>query len=207
MGLEIPLIIVTAYLLGSIPSAYIVGRLLKGVDMREVGDGWMGTNATVRRLGIACGITVGFMDLGKGATAVILAQVLDAPLIIMLLAGLAAVAGHNWSIFIAFKGGRGLAPTFGALASLVFWQFFIGLGMPTILYFGLALVVMLYLLFRKAGVTAGIMLTTLPIAFWIAGGSPLLIASPLILPVPMLVKHLLVLRAEAVTGEDCDAIR
>ena len=197
MVLEILLIILTAYLLGSIPSAYIVGRLVKGVDMREVGDGRIGTNATVRRLGFACGLMVGFIDLGKGAMAVILAQVLNVPLIVVLLAGLVVVAGHNWSIFIGFKGGRGLAPTFGALASLVFWQFFIGLGMPAILYFALTLVALIYLLHRKAGVVAGIMLTTLPIAFWIADGSPLLIAFPLILTIPMLVKHLLVVRAES----------
>ena len=198
MVLKIPLIILIAYLLGSIPSAYIVGRLVKGVDMREVGDGRMGTNATVRRLGFACGIMVGFIDLGKGAMAVILAQVLNVPLIVVLLAGLVVVAGHNWSIFIGFKGGRGLAPTFGALASLVFWQFFIGLGMPAILYFALTLVALIYLLHRKAGVVAGIMLTTLPIAFWIAGNSPLLTAFPLILTIPMLVKHLLVVRTKSV---------
>ena len=207
MVLEIPLIILTAYLLGSIPSAYIVGRLVKGVDMREVGDGRMGTNTIVRRLGIACGIMVGSMDFGKGAVAVILAQVLDAPLIVVLFAGLAVVAGHNWSIFMGFKGGQGLAPTFGALASLVFWQFFIGLGMPAILYFGLALVALAYLFLRKAGVAAGIMLVALPIAFWIAGGSPLLIAFPFIITIPMLVKHFLVVRAESVTGEDCNALR
>ncbi|MBE9483180.1 MAG: glycerol-3-phosphate acyltransferase [Chloroflexi bacterium] len=207
MVLEITLIIITAYLLGSIPSAYIVGRLVKGVDMREVGDGRMGTNTVVRRLGITCGITVAVMDFGKGAVVVILALVLDAPLIVVLLAGMVAVAGHNWSIFIGFKGGQGLAPTFGALASLVFWQFFIDLGMPAILYFGLAVVALTYLFLRKAGVAAGIMLTALPIAFWITGGSPLLIAFPLILTIPMLVKHFLVVRAESVTGGDCEALR
>ena len=197
MVVKIPLIILTAYLLGSIPSAYIVGRLVKGVDMREVGDGRMGTSTVVRRLGIACGIMVAFMDFGKGAMAVILAQVLDAPLIVVLFAGLAVVAGHNWSIFMGFKGGQGLAPTCGALASLVFWQFFIDLGMPAILYFGLALVALTYLFLRKSSVAAAILLTTLPIAFWIADGSPLLIAFPLILTIPMLVKHLLVVRAES----------
>ena len=207
MVLEIPLIIITAYLFGSIPSAYIVGRLVKGVDIREVGDGRMGTNTVVRRLGIACGIMVAVMDFGKGAVVVILAQVLDASLIVVLLAGLAVVAGHNWSIFIGFKGGQGLAPTFGALASLVFWQFFIDLGMPVILYFGLAIVALTYLFLRKAGVAAGIMLTALPIAFWITGGSALLIAFPFILAIPMLVKHLLVVRAESVTGGDCEALR
>ena len=206
MVLEILLIIITAYLLGSIPSAYIVGRLVKGVDMREVGDGRMGTNTVVRRLGITCGIMVAVMDFGKGAVVVVLAQVLDAPLIVVLLAGMVVVAGHNWSIFIGFKGGQGLAPTFGALASLVFWQFFIDLGMPAILYFGLAVVALNYLFLRKAGVAAGVMLTSLPIAFGITGGSPLLIAFPLVLTIPMLVKHFLVVRAESVTGGDCEAL-
>jgi len=59
-----------AYLLGSIPSAYIVGRLLKGIDMRAVGDGRMGTSYSFRRLGFAGGITVALMDFGKGVAAV-----------------------------------------------------------------------------------------------------------------------------------------
>ena len=68
------LVIAIAYLLGSIPSAYIVGRLLKGIDMREAGDGRLGAAAVRRRVGLAGSLIVGLMDLTKGAMAVLLAQ-------------------------------------------------------------------------------------------------------------------------------------
>jgi len=92
--------IIAGYLLGSIPSAYLMGRLLKGIDMREVGDGRIAGAHAIRRLGFASGITVGLMDCSKGALAVILALLLNVHLIAVLIAGVAAVAGHNWSIFL-----------------------------------------------------------------------------------------------------------
>lgn len=184
MTLIAVLIIPIAYLLGSIPSAYLVGRLLRGIDMREVGDGRIGTSHSYRRLGFIGGMTVFFMDFGKGVTAVLLAQRLTAEVVIVLFVALAAVVGHNWSLFLRFKGGKGAATTFGVLASLVFWQLLIGLSAAGIVY----------LFTHKSGLASGIMFGTLPVILWIYGASASVVVFPAFLSFPMLLKHHQILR-------------
>jgi glycerol-3-phosphate acyltransferase PlsY len=111
-------VIVLAYLLGSISWAYVIGRLARGIDMTEVGDGRIGASFSIRRLGFGWGIAVGLLDFLKGAVAVGIALALSLPVIVVLLCGIAVVAGHNWSAFFGFRGGRGAASTFGILAVL-----------------------------------------------------------------------------------------
>ena len=178
------LIIPIAYLLGSIPSAYIVGRLLKGIDIRDVGDGRIGTSYSFRRLGFTGGMTVAFMDFGKGVTAVLLAQSLTDELAIVLLASLVVVVGHNWSVFLHFQGGKGAATTYGVLASLIFWQLLIGLIIAGIVYF----------FTHKAGLATGIMFGTLPLVLWIYGASISVVTFPAFLSLPMLLKHHLMIK-------------
>jgi len=185
------LIIPIAYLLGSIPSAYIVGRLLKGIDMREVGDGHMGTSYSFRRLGFAGGITVALMDVSKGVTAVLLAQRLTAEVAIVLLAALAVVVGHNWSVFLRFKGGKGAATTYGVLATLIFWQLLIGLSAAGIVYF----------FTHKSGLATGIMFGILPLVLWIYGASTLVVVFPVFLSLPMVLKHRLMIRTTRTNDE------
>jgi len=179
-------VIPIAYLLGSIPSAYIVGHLLKGIDMREVGDGRIGTAYSFRRLGFAGGVTVAIMDASKGSAAVLLAQMLTAELVIVLLAALAAVVGHNWSIFIHFKGGKGAATTYGVLATLVFWQLLIGMSLAAIVY----------LFTHKTGLSTGAMFGTLPLILWIYGASTLVAVFPVFLSLPMVLKYRLMIRSQ-----------
>ncbi len=174
------LVIAIAYLLGSIPSAYIVGRLLKGLDIREVGDGRLGAAATYRRVGLAGGIIVGLTDLAKGAAAVLLAQFLELPLPIVLLAGLAVVVGHNWSIFLHFKGGKGALTIYGVLASLMFWQLLIALALGGIFY----------LITHKTGMSTGILLGFLSLINLITGSLILFIILPIFIPLPMVLKHI-----------------
>ncbi len=113
------LIIVLGYFLGSIPTAYIAGRVLKGVDIRGVGDGNMGAANAFRQLGAKVGVAVGIIDATKGAVAVLIAQAASLPLVAVLLTGTATVIGHNWPIFIGFRGGRGEATTIGVLLTLI----------------------------------------------------------------------------------------
>jgi acyl phosphate:glycerol-3-phosphate acyltransferase len=119
--IESALAIVFAYCLGSISSAYVVGRLARGVDMTEVGNGRIGATFTARKLGLAWGAVVGVGDSVKGIAAVVMPLALDLPAAISCLCGLAAMAGHNWSVFLRFKGGRGAATSFGSLLALTFW--------------------------------------------------------------------------------------
>lgn len=183
----VSLVIVTAYLLGSIPSAYLVGRLLKGLDIREAGDGRLGAAATYRRVGLAGGLIVGLMDLAKGAAAVFLAQVLGFPLLVVLLTGLAVVVGHNWSIFLRFKGGKGALTICGVLASLMFWQLLIAIALGGIFY----------LITHKTGMSTGILLGFLSLINLITGSLILLIILPLFISLPMVLKHVFMPKANA----------
>ncbi len=110
--------IIIGYLLGSIPFSYIVARLKKGVDIRGVGGGNVGALNTYREIGPAYGLGVLAADIIKGALAVLVARWLDLPIAWMCLAGLAAVVGHNWPIFLKFRGGKGAATVIGVLVAL-----------------------------------------------------------------------------------------
>lgn len=108
MGLVPDIIsVILGYLLGSIPSAYIVGRLVGKIDVREEGDGRISASVVHRKLGLLPFLLVVVMDVVKGAIAVIIAGLLTDSLIVVLLSGFAAVLGHNWSVFLKFKGGVG----------------------------------------------------------------------------------------------------
>jgi glycerol-3-phosphate acyltransferase PlsY len=110
--------IVIAYLLGSIPSAYIIGRL-SGLDIRKVGDRNVGTFNVFRHAGLVAGIVTLIADVGKGALAIVIAKALSGHELVVFGAGVAAVIGHNWPVFLRFRGGRGLAVVIGALLALL----------------------------------------------------------------------------------------
>ena len=116
---------VLGYLLGAVPFGLIIGRLTKGIDLREHGSHRTGATNALRTLGTGAAITVFVLDVTKGVVAVVLARLLFAadPLVewAAALAGLAAVVGHNWSAFIGFTGGRGVATSAGALGAMSIW--------------------------------------------------------------------------------------
>lgn len=127
MALTITLIAI-AYLLGSVPFALVIGKGLYGVDVRQKGSGNTGTTNVFRVLGTGAGILVFIGDAAKGLVPVLLARALaptdDAALVAALAAG-AAIAGHNWSIFLKGKGGKGVATGGGAIIGLMPWLFFV----------------------------------------------------------------------------------
>jgi acyl phosphate:glycerol-3-phosphate acyltransferase len=110
--------IVIAYLLGSIPFAYIIGKL-SGLDVRNVGDRNVGTFNIFRHAGLIAGIATLTADVGKGALAIVIAKILSEHELVVFGAGVAAVIGHNWPVFLHFRGGRGLAVVIGALLALL----------------------------------------------------------------------------------------
>ena len=111
-------VIIIGYLLGSIPWAFTIAKLRKGIDIRDVDVGNVGAGATFRQVGVWEGIFVIFADAGKGAGAVFVAQLLGAPELWVFGAGFAAVLGHNYPLFIGFKGGQGAATIIGVFLVL-----------------------------------------------------------------------------------------
>lgn len=118
---------VIGYLLGALPVGVIVGRLLGGVDPRTRGSGRTGTTNTLRSVGMSGAVLVLALDVAKGLAAVLLARWLWAgdPAWtdwVAALAGVGAVIGHIWSVFIHFVGGRGVATSTGGLLGMAPWS-------------------------------------------------------------------------------------
>ncbi len=117
------LLTIGAYLLGSVPTSYIAGRLLRGVDIRDYGSGAVSGSNVFHSVARWAVVPVGIFDILKGLAPVALAcYVLHFDIWAQGVVGLAAIAGHNWSIFLGFSGGRGLSTMMGALAILAPWQ-------------------------------------------------------------------------------------
>jgi acyl phosphate:glycerol-3-phosphate acyltransferase len=113
--------LVLAYLIGAFPSAFIVGKLCRGMDIRKVGSRNMGAMNTFYSVGFWWGMLVLGLDIGKGALAVAAAWQLTHSDYIQMAAGLAAVLGHNFPVFLKFKGGKGGASCIGILVYLMPW--------------------------------------------------------------------------------------
>jgi len=117
--------IIISYLIGSIPTAYIFGRLLKGIDIRQFGSGNVGATNALRVLGRGPGIAVLALDILKGFVAVVLVgnfissrTFIIGDEAIEILFGVSCILGHNWTVFLKFKGGKGIAATLGVLIGL-----------------------------------------------------------------------------------------
>lgn len=108
-----------AYLLGAFPTGYLVGRLVGRFDVRDHGSGSTGATNVARKLGFWWAAVVMAVDLGKGALAVVLARALGVGVPGEALAGLAAVAGHSWPVYLRFRGGRGVATGIGTVLVIV----------------------------------------------------------------------------------------
>jgi acyl phosphate:glycerol-3-phosphate acyltransferase len=116
--MTLALVIVIGYLLGSIPFGFLIGRYSAGADIREEGSGNIGASNVARVIGPAAGLATLLLDCGKGTLAVWVAMRLGhahpAPDITgMIAAGLAAIIGHMYPVWLGFRGGRGVATTIG----------------------------------------------------------------------------------------------
>lgn len=119
-------IVLLAYLLAGIPWGVVLGRWLKGIDVSKHGSGGTGTTNSLRMLGWRIAVAVLLLDFGKGAVPVILARWLDSPDWGIGLTAVAATAGHCWSPYIRFKGGKGMATGGGASVALFPWLVLFG---------------------------------------------------------------------------------
>ncbi|MBU2257621.1 MAG: glycerol-3-phosphate acyltransferase, partial [Candidatus Omnitrophica bacterium] len=114
----IPALLVS-YLIGSIPTAYIFAKVLKGIDIRKTGSGNVGATNAARILGKKTAIVILSLDILKGLLPVIFLGDLISPQVglnqevLRIMLGFSSIAGHNWTIFLGFRGGKGIATTLG----------------------------------------------------------------------------------------------
>ena len=108
-----------SYLLGSIPNGLILGKAIWGVDLRQHGSKNIGATNAWRTIGKAGGISIFALDFLKGAISAYLGLHLGGSELAGVLCGILAIAGHSWSVFLAFKGGKGVATGLGVIAALM----------------------------------------------------------------------------------------
>jgi acyl phosphate:glycerol-3-phosphate acyltransferase len=112
-----------AYLWGAIPTSYLVARFQHGIDIREVGSGNVGSSNLMKTSGWKMGVLIGMFDsLVKGMIPILIAKWLGADLWTQAAMGIALVAGHNWTPYLRFTGGRGVATTIGVVMGLLMWK-------------------------------------------------------------------------------------
>ena len=162
MTLTAVFLIAGAYLFGAVPSAYLVARYIKGIDIRQYGSGNMGATNVMAFVGNRTGFLLGSYDcLAKGTLPVVLANLLDQSIGVQIGAGLAGVLGHAWSPYMRFTGGRGIATFTGVL---------FGFGMfyeVMILVFVLG--VFGRVIFHEAGLWTFLCLLALPLLAFLLG--------------------------------------
>jgi glycerol-3-phosphate acyltransferase PlsY len=135
-----------SYILGSVPFGFIVALLVKGIDIRNFGSGNIGATNVLRVVGKPWGILVFILDFLKGFLAVVVSRLLfsDISISALILSGLAAVCGHNWPLFLKFKGGKGVATSAGVILGLGF----AASGLRSVLIFSLAAWIVVLLITR-----------------------------------------------------------
>jgi glycerol-3-phosphate acyltransferase PlsY len=154
------LALILGYLIGSFPSAFLAAKL-KGQNIFKVGSGNMGAMNTARNLGYGLGALVLLFDVAKGALATYLGLSLSAGTTPALVAGAASILGHAWSIYIGFKGGKGLATALGVSLPLY----------PIGGFISLAVLILLMAIFRKVNLASFLIAVLYPIingvtAYW-----------------------------------------
>lgn len=116
---NIAIVVIPSYLVGAIPASFIMGKMARGIDLREHGSGNLGAANTFRVLGRRAAVPVLLFDIGKGFFAVwYLSGFGDGTIWFSLLAAVSVVIGHNYSVFVRFSGGKGVGTTAGAFLAL-----------------------------------------------------------------------------------------
>lgn len=182
-------VIIVGYLLGAIPTGFLAGRLLGDIDIRRVGDENMGAANVFRHISPITGIAVGLIDAAKGSVAILIAQAAGISQLAILSTGVAAVIGHNWPVFIGFRGGRGASTTIGVFLVLM-TQAMLILGGPALL----ALVTK-----KNTNIACAILFAPLWLVCWLLGYPGILVAYSIALPCLVGFTHYLRVRGRVVT--------
>ncbi len=155
MPIEFILLILVAYLLGSVPAAYLVARWSRGIDIRQYGSGNVGASNLLMATSKWLAIPVIIFDIGKGALTIWVAQLLGLGVVEQVTVGVITIVGHNWPIFLRFQGGRGIFTTAGI--------FFI---LTPKLALIVAIIALLFAPFRQLALGVLLAMLSTPIAVW-----------------------------------------
>lgn len=173
------LVVLAAYLLGSIPTGYLLGRWLKGIDIRTVGSGNVGATNVFRSVGKTAGIATLFIDIAKGVLSVGIALVVCGGEFWPLLAGVAAVGGHSWSVWVKFRGGKGVATSAGVFLALLPGP----MGVALLVFLGA------FLLSRRVSVGSILAAASLPVAAGVLGSSTPRWGLAVVISVVVILRH------------------
>jgi len=176
-----PGLVLISYFIGSVPTAYLATRLLKGQDIRQLGDRNVGAANVYRSVGPRAGLAVGIIDIAKGAVAVLLAKGLVDSSALEMAAGVAALAGHNWPVHLGLRGGRGAATAVGVLLAAL-----PALAIP------MGLIALVVLSLTRSGIKSlGFFLIILPVAagliLWVGTNSYSYPTTAYALAIPLMV--------------------
>jgi len=181
-----------SYFVGSIPTAYIFGKLLKGIDIRKVGSGNVGATNALRVLGKGPGIAVLILDIFKGFLVVFFLgnYFADKPVLLeaqnmRILMGLLCICGHNWTVFLRFKGGKGIATTFGVLLGLALKVSGLNavIGLLILTWF------IIFFVFRMVSLASICSAVVFPVFSFLFRLPPVLIFLSLLLSVFVIIRH------------------
>lgn len=172
--------LIIGYLLGSIPTAYIVSRVRKGIDIRTIGSGNMGGANVMREIGTHEGVFVGLFDIAKGAGAILIAQALNVSELWVFGTGFGALVGHNFPVFAGFRGGRGSAIIIGIFLVLA----------PKATLVALVVIAIPFFASRKFVGAIIIGFALLPLFVWLLEGSLSLVRYALAIDLFMLIRNL-----------------
>jgi len=153
---QVWILLLGAYLLGSIPTAYLLVRFSSGDDLRYLGDGNLGAKNAYESVGRLIGLSVAAIDIGKGFLAVTAARNFGSSEGIILLTGACVVIGHDFSVFLGFRGGQGMASTIGVFGALF----------PQVTLFAFLVFLVLLALTRNWDLSCGIALFLLVAGLW-----------------------------------------
>ena len=181
------LVMTGCYLLGAVPTAFLMGKLCKNIDIREHGSGNVGFTNAVRVLGAFSGIVTLTVDIGKGFLAVWLAKIYisvpsdNAVLLHVLyaLAGIISIVGHNWPVYIGFKGGKGVATGFGVFLALT--------PVPTLMVIGVWIISVS--ICKIVSISSIISILLLPIIIYFRGDSIVYIILSSVMALVTVVRH------------------
>ncbi len=180
--------VILAYLAGSLPSAIWAGRLFHGIDIREHGSGNAGATNTIRVLGWKTGIPVLLFDLFKGWLAAMLPRLLNAAppgsevmIALQIACGVAAIMGHIFPLFAGFRGGKGVATTFGVLLALH--------PLVTVTCAGIFLAVLFITGYVSLGSMSAVAMFPVLLMTLFRGGSTLLIIFSAVVAIAVIITH------------------